>query len=75
MFSHDNEPVTCRNGHPLGPYQCLVSFARCHCDRAGPGGGHLSWRCRTCDDIQYSDGHTDDAQLVIPANPELGGHG
>ena len=72
MFSHDNEPATCRNGHPLGPNQTVVSFARCAC--AQVGGGHLTWTCRTCGDRQYADGHTDDGQLARPSNPHLG-HG
>jgi hypothetical protein len=70
--SDDTAPKTCANGHGLGPRRVLVSFALCACDHAGPGGGHLTWTCRECGDVRYSDGHTDDAKLLRPSNPRLG---
>lgn len=71
MFTHENEPVTCPNGHPHGPNLTVVSFARCTCPAAAVAGGHLTWRCRTCDTVQYADGHTDNGQLVGGANPPV----
>jgi len=63
VFSAQHPPVTCRNGHPLGPRKVKVGFAHCSCDRARAG-GHLSWYCLVCGDEQYADGHVDDAQLL-----------
>jgi hypothetical protein len=42
-------PTHCRNGHRLGPSQCLVGHTACR----GHGGGHITWTCRTCDATAY----------------------
>jgi len=64
VYTAADPPRACRNGHPLGPYQVHVNFWHCECDRVKPRSiGHLSWRCRTCDDRIIGDGHTDDSRL------------
>jgi hypothetical protein len=35
---------------PLGPNQVLVGHVAC---LGHGGGGHMSWRCRTCDAVLY----------------------
>ena len=43
-------PSECTNGHPFGPQRSLVGHAACSC---GNRGGHMTWACRTCDDVIY----------------------
>lgn len=61
-------PTRCRNGHPLGPHQVEVKWLQCQCPGAA-GGGHHSWLCITCADVQVEAAHTDDTLLgtVAPA--------
>lgn len=42
-------PRTCQRGHPLGPNTVLLGWDGCQCT---PAGGHRSWSCRTCRDVQ-----------------------
>lgn len=51
-------PTHCRNGHPLGPRQVLVSTELC--ERDSRYQRHLKWTCRTCWDVTVGDGHPDD---------------
>ncbi len=43
-------PTRCPNGHQLGPNQVLVGHVAC---LGHGGGGHMSWKCRTCDAVVY----------------------
>ncbi len=62
VFSAANPPRSCPNGHPLGAYRVLVSFTHCRCGQVKPGSvGHTTWKCRTCGETIYADGHTDDS--------------
>lgn len=65
VWTHDNRPRVCRNGHRLGPYEVLVGFRHCQCGKQ-IGGGHLTWKCVTCNDVQWSDGHEASDDAAIP---------
>jgi hypothetical protein len=43
-------PPAVPTGHPLGPNQVLVGHIAC---LGHGGGGHTSWRCRTCEAVVY----------------------
>ena len=65
----DDAPTHCAHGHRLGPNRVIVSPAWCSCDKVGPSRVHMSWRCRVCGHLTYSDGHTDDTKLAQPPRP------
>jgi hypothetical protein len=48
-------PIRCRNGHPLGPNQVLLGTTVC--EQGGVNRHHISWICRTCDDVIVANGH------------------
>lgn len=48
-------PKVCRNGHPLGPRQVLVSTELC--DQGGRYVRHPKWTCRQCWDVIVGEGH------------------
>lgn len=53
--------------HRLGPGRVLTGWVACLCN---PGGGHRSWRCRACDDVQIHPPHS-----VVDDKPYFGpGH-
>lgn len=64
VYTAGDPPRVCRNGHRLGPYKVIVSFTHCGCAQVKPRSvGHTTWRCRTCNDVIYADGHVDDADF------------
>jgi hypothetical protein len=47
-------PAACSNGHPYRPGGVLVGYLPCIC---GPGRGHRTYRCRTCDVVDHYPPH------------------
>jgi hypothetical protein len=45
-------PRWCANGHELSYPNVTVSWMQCHCSAAESHGGHMTWTCRTCDDVR-----------------------
>jgi hypothetical protein len=55
IFFAEPSPAHCAgpDAHPLGPNQVLLGWMACTCAPASAGpGGHRTWRCTTCGDLQ-----------------------
>jgi hypothetical protein len=62
IFFAEPSPARCAgpDAHPLGPNRVLLGWFACTCAPASAGpGGHRTWRCTTCGDLQQWPPHTD----------------
>jgi hypothetical protein len=54
MPTIERPPLTCPNGHPLGPNRVLVGWLPCSCQG---GLGHRTYQCRACAGWVYRPEH------------------